>query len=95
MRGLEWYNFEFLCLIEPKNCLGANPYFGINIKGEFVVVVSGFDDSKISNDDMDIISRVNYYIKNGLSSMDAIKLVAKERNIKKSDVYSEYHRGDK
>ena len=66
-----------------------------NIKGEFVIVVSGFDDSNISNDDMDIISRVNYYIKNGLNSMDAIKLVAKENNLKKSDVYNEYHRGDK
>ena len=66
-----------------------------NIKGEFVVVVSGFDDSNISSNDMDIISRVNYYIKNGLNSMDAIKLVAKENNLKKSDVYNEYHRGDK
>ena len=66
-----------------------------NIKGEFVIVVSGFDVSNIKNDSIDIISKVDYYIKNGLNSMDAIKLVAKENSLKKSDVYNEYHRGDK
>ena len=30
------------------------------------------------------------YIKSGLTSMEAIKLVAKERKIPKSDVYKEY-----
>ena len=66
-----------------------------NIKGEFVIIVSGCDVEKISNSDINIVERVNYYINNGLSSMDAIKLVAKENNLKKSDVYSKYHGGDK
>ena len=66
-----------------------------NIKGEFVIIVSGCDVKKISNSDINIVERVNYYINNGLSSMDAIKLVAKENNLKKSDVYSKYHGGDK
>ena len=42
-----------------------------------------------------IIENVNMYIKSGLSSMDAIKRVAKERKIPKNDVYLEYHRSDK
>ena len=34
------------------------------------------------------------YIKEGYSSKDAIKLVAKERGLSKNEVYQEYHRGD-
>ena len=37
---------------------------------------------------------LNLYIKEGYKTMDAIKLVAKERNVKKSEVYNEYHRGE-
>ena len=62
-----------------------------NIKGEFVIVVSGFDNSNITDDSLNVVDKVNYYIENGLSQMEAIKLVAKERNMKKNDVYSEYH----
>ena len=65
----------------------------IDIKGEFVIIVSP-GDGNISTD-MSIIDNVNMYIKSGLSSMDAIKRVAKERKIKKNDVYQEYHGGNK
>ena len=34
------------------------------------------------------------YVKSGLYVMDAIKMVAKERNIPKSEIYKEYHVGD-
>ena len=44
---------------------------------------------------MSIIDNVNMYIKSGLSSMDAIKRVARERKIPKGDVYKEYHEGRK
>ena len=66
-----------------------------NIKGEFVIVVSGFNEEKVEVNDMDIVDNVNLYISNGMSSMDAIKLVAKDRNMKKNEVYSLYHRGGK
>ena len=39
---------------------------------------------------MSIFDNVTLYIKSGLSSMDAIKKVAKERKIPKSDVYKEF-----
>lgn len=61
------------------------------IKGEFVIVVSPYVE--ISNkDELSLIDNVNLYIENGMQVMEAIKLVAKERKIAKSIVYSEYHR---
>lgn len=63
------------------------------VKGEFVIVVSPSDE--VISTDMSIIENVNMYIKSGLSSMEAIKRVAKERKIPKSDVYREYHEGSK
>ena len=65
----------------------------IDVKGEFVIVVSPNRD--IISTDMSITENVNMYIKSGLSSMDAIKRVAKERKIPKNEVYKEYHEGSK
>ena len=65
-----------------------------DIKGEFVIVVSGNKNITNINDDLSVIDQVNFYINNGMNKMDAIKMVAKERNLKKNDVYSEYHRSD-
>lgn len=62
-----------------------------DIKGEFVVVVSPYVQEE-DNSELSIIDNVNLYIENGMKVMDAIKLVAKERKIAKSEVYSEYHR---
>lgn len=64
-----------------------------NIRGEFVIVVSPLVDNVVN--DMSIIENVNMYIRSGLSSMDAIKKVARERKIPKNDVYMEYHGGKK
>lgn len=64
----------------------------VNVKGEFVIVVDG-NKEEISYDNLSIIEHVNLFIKEGNSSKDAIKLVAKERNIPKSVVYNEYHQG--
>ena len=62
-------------------------------KGEFVIVVSPSDEEIIENN-MSVVDSVNLYIRNGLTSMDAIKKVAKERRIPKNEVYKEYHRSD-
>ena len=59
------------------------------IKGEYVIVVSGNN----CNDNLDEISiedHINMYLNNGETTMNAIKFVAKERNMKKSDVYNIY-----
>lgn len=66
-----------------------------DIKGEFVIVVSGNTDYDFSDNHLTVVEQIDFYIENGMSKMDAIKLVARERNMKKNDVYSEYHGGDK
>ena len=60
-------------------------------KGEFVIVVSPSEEEIIN--DMNIMDNVNMYIRTGLTSMEAIKKVAKERKIPKNEVYKEYHGG--
>ena len=61
-----------------------------SLKGEFVIIVEGNHDN-IDYSDMEIFEHVNLYLKDGMSEMEAVKLVAKERNIAKSIVYKEYH----
>ena len=61
------------------------------IKGEFVVVVSGNSSEELVVEDRSIVEQVDFYIKNNMSTMDAIKLVAKDNNCKKSEVYDAYH----
>lgn len=58
------------------------------VKGEFVIVVEGNKDA-ISFDDITIKEHVNMYMEDGLTEKEAIKKVAKERNMSKSDVYKE------
>ena len=65
-----------------------------NIKGEFVIIVSGSELESLVDEDKTIIEQVNFYIDNGISTMEAIKMVARDNKLKKSDVYAEYHRGD-
>lgn len=58
-------------------------------KGELVIVVSGNTD-QINFELLDIIDHINLYINDGVSKMEAIKFVSRERNLKKSEVYNEY-----
>ena len=63
-----------------------------NLKGEFVVVVSGCDDV-VDFSDLSVIDHVNLYLEDGISLNEATKIVAKERNVSKSIIYKEYHNG--
>ena len=60
------------------------------LKGEFVLVVDG-NHNVIDYSHMSIVEHVKLYVEDGMSEKDAIKLVAKEREIAKSVVYKEYH----
>lgn len=60
-----------------------------NIKGEFVVVVSGFENTFA--DECGIVEQIQFYIDNGMQKMEAIKIVAREREMKKNEVYALYH----
>lgn len=61
-----------------------------DMKGEFVIVVEG-NKEKIDYSNLDILEHVKIYLDDGISEKEAIKIVAKERNIAKSIVYKEYH----
>ena len=61
-----------------------------NLKGEIVIVVEGNQET-ISFDNLSIKDHVNLYIEDGLTPNEAIKKVAKERNVPKSEIYNEYH----
>ena len=62
-------------------------------KGEFVIIAEGSSDNNI-DESLSMVDAVNLYIKAGISVMDAIKRVAKERGIPKGEVYKEYHKGE-
>lgn len=59
-------------------------------KGELVIVVEGNHEKREYNN-ISITEHVDLYLNDGYSVMDAIKTVAKERGVKKSDVYNSYH----
>ncbi len=59
------------------------------IKGEFVIVVEGAN-LEFDFNSMSIVDHVDFYINDGNTKNDAIKLVAKERGIPKSIIYKEY-----
>lgn len=61
-----------------------------SLKGEFVIVVEGNKDI-VDYSSIDILDHIKMYVDDGMSEKDAIKLVAKERNVPKSEVYSYYH----
>lgn len=61
-----------------------------NLKGEIVIVVEG-NHEKQTFDNLSIKDHVNLYIEDGLTPNEAIKKVAKERNVPKSEIYNEYH----
>ena len=59
-------------------------------KGEMVLVVEGCQE-KVDYSELSVLEHIDLYIDDGLSEKDAIKRVAKERNIAKSIIYKEYH----
>ena len=61
----------------------------IDTHGEFVVIVSGAKNEGANLNEMSILDHVKFYINLGLSKNDAIKKVAKERNVNKNTVYQE------
>lgn len=63
----------------------------LNLKGEIVIIVSGATtkSSVLKLNELSIIDHYKHYIKQGLSNKDAMKQVASDRNISKSEVYKE------
>lgn len=64
-----------------------------NIKGEIVIVIEGKPEEEILNEqaaawkDLSIEEHIKIYIKDGLNKKEAVKRVAKDRKLSKSEVY--------
>ena len=66
----------------------------INPKGEMVLVLEGHKNEE-DNLNYSIEEHIGKYLDEGLDSKEAIKRVAKDRNIAKNEVYKIYHRGER
>lgn len=65
-------------------------------RGEYVIIVAGAEENAPSAEEqwwfeLSIVEHIDEYIAKGMSSKDAIKEVAKERDLPRRDVYNEYH----
>ncbi|MDD3241235.1 MAG: 16S rRNA (cytidine(1402)-2'-O)-methyltransferase [Bacilli bacterium] len=60
------------------------------LRGEFVIVVEGNLITE-KYEDISLLEHINLYLDDGISEMEAIKKVSKERVLPKSVVYKEYH----
>lgn len=99
---LEVFGDRYISISREISKLHESVYVGLisdaikntlEFKGEFVIVVSPSEEDDIV-EDISVVDSVNKYIRTGLTSMEAIKKVAKERRIPKNEIYKEYHRSD-
>lgn len=73
---------------------GAIAYYEENApRGEYVLVIEGCDEKQLKESafwsDMSICDHVDFYVAQGMKKMDAIKAVAKDRDVPKSEIYKE------
>lgn len=63
----------------------------LNLKGEITIILEGakIDSLALKLNELDILQHYNYYIDLGFSDKDAMKEVAKDREISKNIVYKE------
>ena len=61
-----------------------------SMKGEFVIVVEP-NKAIVDYSNIGVVEHVKLYLEDGLSEKEAIKMVAKERDVPKSIIYNEYH----
>lgn len=68
-----------------------------NPRGEYVIVVEGASEAAEETENewdiMTVREHVDKYIAEGMSSKDAIKKAAADRDVPKRDIYNEYHGG--
>ena len=62
-------------------------------RGEFVLVVEGCGDS-VDFSNLSVKEHINFYLSQGVEKNQAIKMVAKDRNVKKDEIYKANLRGE-
>ena len=73
-----------------RGTLGCVPEF--TVKGEFVIVVEGAQEKENELNNLTVVEHVDEYIGQGFSKKDAMKRVATDRKVSKSEIYSEYEK---
>lgn len=72
---------------------GACEYYSVNEpRGEYVLVVEGADKEQKDESffsDMTVAEHIDYYVSSGMKKMDAIKAVAKDRDMPKNEIYKQ------
>ena len=61
------------------------------LKGEMVIIIEG-QNEEIKIDDNELLDRVGYFIKKGLSTKDSIEVVSDETGINKNYIYKLAHK---
>lgn len=56
-------------------------------RGEYVLIVEGDREENVDFSSMTIEEHIQYYINMGIDNKSAVKLVAKDRNVNKNEVY--------
>ena len=72
---------------------GACEYYSANEpRGEYVLVIEGADKEQRDKSffsDMTVAEHIDYYVSSGMKKMDAIKAVAKDRDMPKNEIYKQ------
>lgn len=63
------------------------------IKGEFVIVVEG-NSKELDFSTITIKEHINFYLDQNYDLKEAMKMVAKDKHMSKSEIYNKYHKGD-
>ena len=63
----------------------------LNLKGEMVLILEGasIESNVLELNSLSILDHFNHYINQGIDEKEALKKVAKDRNVSKSDIYKE------
>lgn len=84
------------CLVKEITKLNEQTFsfvFGdeidLQIKGEFVLIVEKAEKESLDLENMTVLEHFNFYINLGYDKNSSIKLVAKDRNVKKDVIYKE------
>lgn len=65
-----------------------------NVRGEFVIIIAGNDNPTVEDQPeltLTPIEQVQHYIAEGMATNAAIKSTAKERDLRRQDLYNQFH----
>lgn len=64
------------------------------VRGEFVIIIAGNDSPKVIDEEgpqLSPMEQINQYIADGMATNAAIKLTAKKLNLRRQDLYNQFH----